>query len=288
MDRDPQQKALERKVEAEKPAENGGRLHRQVQELRDAGAPLAQTSNTAEKHLPALEISAATGMTLPLKAGEGPYGALQRQHPEWQHKRLLEEAQRIRKETGHSAFKQSERFYFREDGSVTSRIEKNGSYYETTSKDGKVSEKKNHVEDGRGGYTDTVENKDGDRKVYIADRSGLKSSADRQAGAEKKAAKAPEKGQGDSTPGTKPETKSGSAEQKILEQTGKPDPARKDWTVAVELAATMPGDRDNPEGFGADNKLHYLKQLAAESQGSAAVAPGQPGSVGTGIRRQYR
>lgn len=216
MDRNSHQKEVERKPEAEKPAENGGGLHRQVQELRDANAPLAQTKNTAQTHLPALEISGAKEMTLPLKAGEGPYGALQRQHPEWEHKRLLEEAHNVKKQTGQSTFRQSEQFYYKEDGSITSRVQTNGGYLETTSKDGKALETRNVSRDAGGPLSEK-----------------------------------------------KPEA----VEKKPEAAPGKPDVERKEWTIAVELAATLPGGKDNPNGYGADNKLKYLKQLAAETAG---------------------
>jgi hypothetical protein len=50
-------------------------------------------------------------------------------------------------------------------------------------------------------------------------------------------------------------------------ETSPPAKTGKQWTVAVELGATMPGGQVNPNGFGADNKLRYLKQLAGETAG---------------------
>lgn len=46
-------------------------------------------------------------------------------------------------------------------------------------------------------------------------------------------------------------------------------PVKKDWTIAIDLGATLPGTELNPKGFGADNKLDYLKQLAKETEGKS-------------------
>jgi hypothetical protein len=79
----------------------------------------------------------------------------------------------IKHETGRESFKQGEQLKINENGSVTSRIEKNGNYSETTSKDSKPIETKAHVLDGKGGFTDTTENKgDGTKRVREQDKDG--------------------------------------------------------------------------------------------------------------------
>jgi len=44
---------------------------------------------------------------------------------------------------------------------------------------------------------------------------------------------------------------------------------RKDWTVAIELGSNLPGDKNNPTGWGADHKLQELKRLAKETEGKS-------------------
>ena len=43
----------------------------------------------------------------------------------------------------------------------------------------------------------------------------------------------------------------------------------KDWTVAVELGATLPGDPSNPKGWGAQAQLKELKKLAESTKGKS-------------------
>lgn len=44
---------------------------------------------------------------------------------------------------------------------------------------------------------------------------------------------------------------------------------RKDWTVAVHLGATLPGDKENPSGFGSERQLAELKRMARDTEGKS-------------------
>ena len=44
---------------------------------------------------------------------------------------------------------------------------------------------------------------------------------------------------------------------------------RKDWTVGIELGATLPGNSSHPGMWGADAHLEKLKQLAKETEGKS-------------------
>ncbi|HEY9677484.1 MAG TPA: hypothetical protein V6C76_05720 [Drouetiella sp.] len=86
-----------------------------------------------------------------LRKGEGPYQALHRQHPEWDHKQLMDEAHRIKKELGPHSFKQGEEFKTNEDGSVSVRSKTHdGGFEQQTRKDGKVTETQKG--DSKGNY----------------------------------------------------------------------------------------------------------------------------------------
>ncbi len=54
-----------------------------------------------------------------------------------------------------------------------------------------------------------------------------------------------------------------------IEVKSKEAAAKKEWTVAIDLSATLPGADRSPKGFGVDNKLDYLKQLAKETEGKS-------------------
>ncbi len=80
------------------------------------------------------------GYTAGLDKGQGPYQALQKQHPDWSHKQLMEASHQIMKETGRHSFNQGEQFKINENGSVSIRTEsKDGnSSKETTYEKGKA------------------------------------------------------------------------------------------------------------------------------------------------------
>ena len=145
----------------------------------DAAAP-TDANSAAPAAQPEQEL------TPKLRAGEGPYQALHRQHPEWNDHQLKDQAHKILAQTGRHSFKQGEQFKMNSDGSVTSHLDnrsKDGSYTETTSKDGKpVSDKvhmtkpngytdversatgakqTDHTDDGQGGYKEHSESTDG-------------------------------------------------------------------------------------------------------------------------------
>jgi hypothetical protein len=87
-----------------------------------------------------------------LKKGEGPYQALQRQHPDWDHQKLKEESKKIKEQTGRNSFKQGEQFKSNDDGSVTSREnDHQGNFSETTQKNGKTSDVRSG--DAKGNWT---------------------------------------------------------------------------------------------------------------------------------------
>lgn len=46
-------------------------------------------------------------------------------------------------------------------------------------------------------------------------------------------------------------------------------PQKKDWTIAVHLAGTLPGDKDRPQSFGAERQLEEMKRLAKETEGKS-------------------
>jgi hypothetical protein len=62
-------------------------------------------------------------------------------------------------------------------------------------------------------------------------------------------------------PGEKPGTKPKETQTSPL--------PHKDWTVAVELGATLPGDPTNPKGWGAQAQLKELKKLAESTKGKS-------------------
>lgn len=110
-----------------------------------------------------------------LNKGEGPYGAFQRQHPEWGHKKTLEEARKVLKETGRKVFKVGEQFKVNEDGSVSARENSRkepGNYVETTSKDGH----KNKVREGdaKGNFNETDFDKEGKKTGSTERKVGTK------------------------------------------------------------------------------------------------------------------
>ena len=108
-----------------------------------------------------------------VKAGEGPYQILQRQHPEWNHEQLRDEARKIKKETGRENFAQGEHLKINADGSVVSRKENGENYSEVTSAGGKVKTTSTHTVDGKGGFTDSTENKEtGAKSVHVQDEKG--------------------------------------------------------------------------------------------------------------------
>jgi hypothetical protein len=117
------------------------------------GAPRSDAPQTPEAAKPegpqkpeAPTTPAEEGPMSPkLQRGEGPYQAFKRQHPEWDHKKLMEESGKILKETGRKEFRQGEQFRNNPDGSVTIREEsrkRDGTFTETTSKDGRKVEEK--------------------------------------------------------------------------------------------------------------------------------------------------
>jgi hypothetical protein len=100
-------------------------------------------------------------MSPKLQRGEGPYQAFKRQHPEWDHKKLMEESGKILKETGRKEFRQGEQFRNNPDGSVTIREEsrkRDGTFTETTSKDGRKVEEKRGDDKGNWGSQKYDEN----------------------------------------------------------------------------------------------------------------------------------
>ena len=104
---------------------------------------------------------------------EGPYDPLKRQHPDWDQKKLIQEARNFKTETGRESFNQGEQLRANADGSVTSRRQNGENYKEITSKDGKEQSSKTHTVDDKGGFTDLIENKqDGSRTVHEEDRHG--------------------------------------------------------------------------------------------------------------------
>jgi hypothetical protein len=110
-------------------------------------------------------------MTPKLRAGEGPYQALHRQHPDWNNQKLKEESHKILEQTGRNSFKQGEQFKFNSDGSVTSHLDnrsKDGSYTETTSKDGKPVGDKVHMTTPDG-YTEVEQNANGKKQTTHTD-----------------------------------------------------------------------------------------------------------------------
>jgi len=124
------------------------------------------------------------GFSSGLRKGEGPYQALHRQHPEYDHKKLMEESHRVMKESGRNSFSQGEQFKSNEDGSVTTRTPghgNDGSFSEKTQKDGKTSETK--TGDGKGNWnsqslddagkpTGSVEHKVGADGAYTETKKG--------------------------------------------------------------------------------------------------------------------
>lgn len=76
-----------------------------------------------------------------LRKGEGPYQALHRQHPDWDHKKLMDESHKIKQQLGKEQFTQGEQFRTNADGSVSTRTTgTDGNYNQETKKDGKVTE----------------------------------------------------------------------------------------------------------------------------------------------------
>ena len=49
----------------------------------------------------------------------------------------------------------------------------------------------------------------------------------------------------------------------------RPGDTKKDWTVAIHLAASVPGGPEQPLGFGVDHQLKELKALAKETEGKS-------------------
>jgi hypothetical protein len=126
--------------------------------------------DTARQALPGLTLSSSKDdMTPGLKAGEGPYGALERQHSDWDHGKLLDAAHKIKEHTGRSTFDQGEKFRFNPDGSVTSRKESGGgSFSETRSKDGKKIGSMDHKQEKDGSWSETHYDGDGKKTKDIA------------------------------------------------------------------------------------------------------------------------
>lgn len=125
--------------------------------------PVKPDAGPAKPDAPA--ANPAEQLTSPLKRGEGPYQALHRTHPEWDHKKLMEESKRILAQTGRKEFKQGESFKANPDGSVTSheQTSKDGSFKETTSAGGKVVGTK--VGDGQGNWKSTTADGSTEHKV---------------------------------------------------------------------------------------------------------------------------
>ncbi|MBX9724052.1 MAG: hypothetical protein K2X81_21780, partial [Candidatus Obscuribacterales bacterium] len=109
-------------------------------QVKDKGGVLYNEGKSGKPEAPTAPAKPGGEQFSPgLKKGEGPYQALHRQHPDWNHKQLLDEAHKIKEQTGRKEFKAGEQFKSNPDGSVTTREESkknDGSFTETNSKDG--------------------------------------------------------------------------------------------------------------------------------------------------------
>ena len=105
-----------------------------------------------------------------------------------------------------------------------------------------------------------------------AEKAGLKESLDKSSdGASNGAA---HKLAGDSHDGKPNDSKEkNAAGTEKLVKDGKLPPVdvtdHKQWTMAVLLSMTGPGDAAHPDGFGAETKLKQLKQMAKETEGKS-------------------
>lgn len=113
-----------------------------------------------------------------LEKGQGPYQAFRAQG--MNDHDAKEAAHKVKQQTGRSEFRQGEQFKINQDGSVTSRLESrnhDGSYTETTSKDGKVVSTTAVDKDGK--RTNTTLDKDG-KTIEVSDKNGNQVSTMRE------------------------------------------------------------------------------------------------------------
>lgn len=183
----------------QEPADKGQAPTDKGQEPTDKGqAPTDKGQPPADQAQPPANQE---HFSLPLKRGEGPYQALHRTHPDWDHKKLLDESRRILSETGKKSFRQGESFQTNEDGSVTSRMQgQHGAFSDTTSHGGKVMNTRQgdgqgnwvsrnydgnnhvtgsteHMVNKEGGYTETQKGADGKPvSKVISDKDGNKNT----------------------------------------------------------------------------------------------------------------
>ncbi len=272
-------KSKDKVKETDQKSESRNALNEQALELRKGGADpgALKQLDTATQHLPAVD------MTPGLQGGQGPYQALQKQHKDWDAKKIAAESHYIKEQTGRESFRQGEQFRRNEDGSVSTRLKDKNGFSESTSKNGKVLETHKHAANADGSTTDTVENKidgskliskqemDGQRTETKFDKDGKQTET--KFGKDGKqitpSENMPQREEPKENGDKKGEGKNkGDGAQNSEQNKGA---AKKEWTIAVELAATMPGGAENPQGFGADNKLAMLKSLAKETEGKSVI-----------------
>lgn len=66
--------------------------------------------------------------------------------------------------------------------------------------------------------------------------------------------------------GTLPRLHLEQTQPQLQSQSSKP---QKDWTIAVQLAGSLPGDNNHPSGFGTERQLAELKRMAKETEGKS-------------------